>query len=41
MMEQNIATVEKTANAEPKLVLVYLMVRIKRKLNIFQKKNTK
>lgn len=34
-MEWNIAPVEKIANAETKLLLIYLMVRIKRKLNIF------
>lgn len=40
-MEWNIARVEKIANGETKLLLMYLMVRIKRKLNIFKKKSTK
>lgn len=40
-MEQNIPLEEKIANAETKLLLLCLMVRIKRKLNIFKKKNTK
>lgn len=40
-MGQNIAPGEKIANAETKLLLIYLMVRIKRKLIIFKKKNTK